>query len=806
MEQQQAQQHQQQHQQQMHQLHSPRGRKIRVSVVLVTSPGSAGSASGGGVGSVGHSQPVECNIDPSMSLADVTKDVALVMGVGRHWNQYSLRFANTNALLTEKSLRRGIKEGDVLKFGPSPARLTAQVVEDLISEDELAVKMTTFSLQKHIKEEEFVDEFLIRRGLERLQDLIVVAQGNTLAYALTSLQNLMEHDHGWDKFSPAFISTIVSIIVKQNLVNICRPATAILIKLVTADATAENSPIQCYGFDVVNAAVAAQSSFVPTLVQRLSATDYLLQLNSLHLINVLFRKATDRYRGEFVYLIDALNIRKVVVRLMQTRPPEELGKQLVEFQRLLIQEGHRRKRQAVDLRTPMHESMLREIWNASGLQSDGSVKWRFIGFESEVPRKELARVGVLGLETMYSFVNNHRDFFQLFIEDQLARPQDRVCPFAKACIEVVEILSDYWEVSTGYTITTSYQPLLLQFEEVYALTLKFFFMMWEDMDAQATIDDINRVASVVRSQFRHVNGQIQPGDVNCLATFERELMTTPYALIRERQLRELEVEDILMSRLPVRNLRERLYRNSYEFVRQQRIDCLMNGAWFPVVKEKGRAKGLYRFYRLGPNKKFLHWAEFVDTKDKSPALEVLSERIDMSTVTDILTGTSSPIFNLKKVMASENPALCFSLVSSVTDSNTSLSLSDFICATPTQYAEWTDGFNMLLDKNITNRETADYINDLTEIDVKLALLDLTGDGVDIPAVAPEIPDVPGNWNFYYDEEGGGLKEGIGGLASLAGAMMLGLASQGSNNRVSGGEDGYQLEDEEAEALPFGKET
>lgn len=33
----------------------------------------------------------------------------------------------------------------------------------------------------------------------------------------------------------------------------------------------------------------------------------------------------------------------------------------------------------------------------------------------------------------------------------------------------------------------------------------------------------------------------------------------------------------------IRNLRQRLYKESYEFVKQQRIDCLMQGAWFPIT-------------------------------------------------------------------------------------------------------------------------------------------------------------------------------------------------------------------------------
>ena len=173
---------------------------------------------------------------------------------------------------------------------------------------------------------------------------------------------------------------LVSIIVKQNLVNICRPATAIIIKLVVADASS-SSPIQCYGFDVVNRAIRNQASFLPTLVHRLAATDYSLQLNSMHLINVLFRHATPGARTEFVHNLDALDTRRTVLRVMQSSPAEELSNQLVEFQRLLIQEGHRRKRMPIDLKNVEHERLLNEIFQLAEIEADAGVKWRRLGFD-----------------------------------------------------------------------------------------------------------------------------------------------------------------------------------------------------------------------------------------------------------------------------------------------------------------------------------------------------------------------------------------------------------------------------------------
>jgi engulfment and cell motility protein 1 len=45
------------------------------------------------------------------------------------------------------------------------------------------------------------------------------------------------------------------------------------------------------------------------------------------------------------------------------------------------------------------------------------------------------------------------------------------------------------------------------------------------------------------------------------------------------------------SHVITRNLRQRLYKESYEFVKQQRIDCLMQGAWFPITPRSNTLAG-----------------------------------------------------------------------------------------------------------------------------------------------------------------------------------------------------------------------
>ena len=87
-------------------------------------------------------------------------------------------------------------------------------------------------------------------------------------YALIAMQNLMELDYGWANLDNSFILKVVQILSsEQSPINVCRPATAILKKLVEADpnsasgvhapSTSKGPPspppgsVYRYGFDVV---------------------------------------------------------------------------------------------------------------------------------------------------------------------------------------------------------------------------------------------------------------------------------------------------------------------------------------------------------------------------------------------------------------------------------------------------------------------------------------------------------------------------------------------------------------------------
>lgn len=104
------------------------------------------------------------------------------------------------------------------------------------------------------------------------------------------MQNLMELDYGWAALDNDFIFKVVQILSSTtSLVNVCRPATAILKKLVEADplnapgllvASSSRSPpptlpgsVYQYGFKVVYTQMRKEERLLETVVNRLGSAD-----------------------------------------------------------------------------------------------------------------------------------------------------------------------------------------------------------------------------------------------------------------------------------------------------------------------------------------------------------------------------------------------------------------------------------------------------------------------------------------------------------------------------------------------------
>jgi engulfment/cell motility protein 1 len=85
-----------------------------------------------------------------------------------------------------------------------------------------------------------------------------------------------------------------------------------------------------------------------------------------------------------------------------------------------------------------------------------------------------------------------------------------------------------------------------------------------------------------------------------------------------------------------RQVRDDLNHEALQFVKEQRIRCLLDGAWFPAmahsetVTTKPNAAKIsptgWRFVRLSRNRRFLQWADCEAKGDSAPGLDSLTEK------------------------------------------------------------------------------------------------------------------------------------------------------------------------------------
>lgn len=109
-------------------------------------------------------------------------------------------------------------------------------------------------------------------------------------------------------------------------------------------------------------------------------------------------------------------------------------------------------------------------------------------------------------------------------------------------------------------------------------------------------------------------------------------------------------------------------------------------------------------------------------------LEDLPERIDISMISEVAIGTCAPFPSMLRdqpdiLLGSTSPLMASSVSFSLLTAS-GMSLADQIAPSQSQWADWTDGLNMLRKDggHTASPETEVFIQALTEIGLKIKLL------------------------------------------------------------------------------------
>ena len=471
-----------------------------------------------------------------------------------------------------------------------------------------------------------------------------------------------------------------------------------------------------FGFRALKPAVAVYPQFFELVIQQLQSADHALCANALMLINALIRdavsasdgnmgagmggvggiagtKGTSAAAGEewskFIKRLQDLGLIKAVYNLMQSSALQDLAHPLLEFQGLTKVLLRKWREVRVDLERPEHRRALKGLHLASapdrylpngvtrvaaedgaeaakkGSRRHNPEKWRRLGFETESPAAEFDMAGFLGMMDLTDYVRKNEDGFQKLLLEQSSRPLSERCPVARASLAVTMILYEHFEVDKsdledvrGFQALDNsknndklFRPLLLQWSRLHTAGLHAFFRMWKATGAER--DDFEKVAELVRILIEQVVGQASR--TKDVLEVEDDLQEYDCGRLRELQmdLLELSFEDQWGQHLY--QVREELRHEALQFVKEQRIRCLLQGSWFakPVPKSQGHGRQdsyntkrrLYqpwRFARLSHNRRYLHYADFPQQLPHDPALDTLTEKVDLGTISSVVSNVSAP--------------------------------------------------------------------------------------------------------------------------------------------------------------------
>ena len=482
-------------------------------------------------------------------------------------------------------------------------------------------------------------------------------------------------------------SKVVELVVCHPLVNILRGAMAILVCIVSRPHPPKSSsaPIsEEGGFQALKPAIAIYPQFLEMLVTRLSSADHALCANSLQLINSLMRDviANDPSETEwprFIKRLQDLGVIKAVYVLMQSSALQDLAHPLLEFQAMTKLLLRRWRDIPVDLLKPEHRRIIKGIHLASNPEKYQSpnpnetapkpkhnpFKWRRLGFTTESPEPDFQDMGFLGMMDLSDFVRKHQDEYQAILLEQALEPEAKRCPFARASLTVSSVLYEHfeieahdWEDSKAYMQLESrtnfervFKPLLLHWSRLHAASLRAFFRLWKVTGAELT--DFPRVLELVRILVESVVGGALRGKP--IDEVEKEMESYELSKLRtlQMELLELTYEDVWGQHL--RGVREELMSEALQFVKEQRVRCLLRGSWFPIAlgyrgPETGPVRSStlrreiingWRFVRLDESRKFLCYADYEEVLESNPEIDELSERLDLSIVSSVVSNVTA---------------------------------------------------------------------------------------------------------------------------------------------------------------------
>uniref|UniRef100_A0A0N7ZBH5 ELMO domain-containing protein n=1 Tax=Scylla olivacea TaxID=85551 RepID=A0A0N7ZBH5_SCYOL len=671
-----------------------------------------------------------------------------------HPENFALQYTEPSVYYVTEKNRSKIKDGTVLHLVFSAGKTAEDILQKLRKTPEER-KDALEKLVRMSSDPTFANEFIGKQGMNFLITCLETAKQESplLPLILSSFLELMDHGiMSWDKLEQTFIERVAMYINSPSVI----------------DVRTLNSSLTILENIVLNSqrkyTIVEKQVTIAKLLNHISSNKKgEIHQAVLALVNALIQKSEPQKKKYWSASLTSRQHRTIIynnIVLMHnesTSSMSDLAHQLYVLEQLLLNQYEERMNTSMDVNDQDATEKIKELRKIA-FESDGEVpsgitprrpeykkEYKKLGFKNDInPAQDFKDTppGMLALDNMIYFARNHSDHYAKLVLENCYRADSHECPFGRASIELTKLLCEILKIGDVPTEQgQNYHPMFFShdcmFEELFSICIVLLNKTWKEM--KATTEDFSKVVSVVKEQIKRSIFK-QP---STLDEFRKEINNLTYAGIAEiwRQER-LNNEEQEMQAPPIKELRRALEPDILELIQQHRLRFLVEGTRFKIARGV-RAKDKFRYCRLSPNHKFLHYD---DCDEKSvPSLDELGKKISIADIKSVVTGKECP--HMKEKAVKKNPVnLAFSVLLDSTGIGETTSV-DFVAPDERTYNYWVDGLNALHRQTMPSPQTIADLEILLNMEIKLRLLD--AEGVTIPSSPPPIPPSPPNYSFCY---------------------------------------------------------
>lgn len=671
--------------------------------------------------------------DVRQPLEDIINELAV------HYNipsaaEYGIQFGEkgNNFYITETT-KRHVRDGIILKLVTAPWKEAKEIFSALKSASQGHRSDALEKFAESAKDPTLGAEFVKLDGVDFLMKRVEDGKekGHELWCLLTVVHSLMKNKQiPSNAISTAVLKKIASYVGTTDQGN---PEITV-VALSILECVVMNCPD--HYVDVANEVTLSY------LRPYLDNQDAGVRQECLALINALCLKATAEKKKRFEEGLASRELRVVLHEVVRSNAvTDKMAHNLHVFQQLYLNLLHHKRIAQVNTDNELHQEMIVNLRkNAFAADAENrrpvmlTEDFKKLGFsDPSNPAKDFEKTppGVLALQCWSYLSNQHTESYTQMVHDNLGRGEEYQCPFAKACIALTESICKILNIGKEPdAVSKSYHPMFFamedSFEEFFCHCIKLFHKTWKEM--KACYVDFPKVMSVVEEQIRQAL-ELKPANMDI---FWQQVQTRfAYANIKElRKLQRVSVDENNSQAQAVLDLKQQLTADVVELIKQQRLNFMVKGGKLLNRNLKGKPS---QYFQLSRNHKVLHYGDYRDSNGV-PSIESLKEKFQVADIMEVSPAKYQTTGGKQKHL--------FTIFFA---NNTKLELSS---DTMEGMEMWTDGFDILLGKQMSSSQASSDLEYLLGIEVSIRLLDTAN--LVIPHKPPVVPPPPEDFNFCTD--------------------------------------------------------